>query len=627
MKVRVLDQKAFVYSAASLASEVVAEVRAGDEIDVGKTVRDGGATWVEAALPDGRSGYVPGSIKILRIRRVALSQRRVDVRAAPADDANLVMIFKQGDHFTLAGVVKNMGAQWIEIRSDAGQTGYIPGATRIKEIAAAAERGALPLPEAKPEKRATPQPEVSEAIAAPSGTNEASLVQPEANVNEAVTPPPQVSIVSGDSVEARQAPVEIKIRTNPEIEAFISKEGFRRIQTAVQNGAVQGAIVSLAIWGVINNAGWIILSGDSRQIIGQLTPNPTGGLFFLAYGSLIFGIMMLAFAALGFFSQTYATLFLDGLSLVAIGIWNIAADIIAINALRPYGFTVTSPSSFWVILGAFQVIWGFRRFSAFWRIGTWSPEHLSRSKIKELRQQLKLFVKMPESIEDGIVKASITVNTLGMTFLPQTIDYTGALLEDAAVMVSNSLDDCFSIDRSAMQAATFTAFGNAELQVEKKKKYLGVDAISILACKLWCDRPINAMDMDRLKEEKKSSVTLLRPYLQAADVQLRAAAVSALGALGDLEARSLAVSFLDDATAPVKAGAIDACRQMKLTSVQDKVVSFVNSQEPELCIAAVKYVAAFPSEKGRAAVELAAARPLTPRVKKEIDKAQRAMQP
>ena len=46
MKVRVLDQKAFVYSAASLASEVVAEVRAGDEIDVGKTVRDGGATWV-----------------------------------------------------------------------------------------------------------------------------------------------------------------------------------------------------------------------------------------------------------------------------------------------------------------------------------------------------------------------------------------------------------------------------------------------------------------------------------------------------------------------------------------------------------------------------------------------------
>ena len=55
MKVRVLDQKAVVHSAASLKSGVIAELYAGDEIDVGKTVRDGGAAWVEAVLPDGRA--------------------------------------------------------------------------------------------------------------------------------------------------------------------------------------------------------------------------------------------------------------------------------------------------------------------------------------------------------------------------------------------------------------------------------------------------------------------------------------------------------------------------------------------------------------------------------------------
>jgi HEAT repeat protein len=229
---------------------------------------------------------------------------------------------------------------------------------------------------------------------------------------------------------------------------------------------------------------------------------------------------------------------------------------------------------------------------------------------------------MPESIEEGIVNASITVNTLGFGIGLQTIYYTGILLDDRVVMISDSLDDCFIIERSAMQAAAFTAFGNAELQVEKKKKYLGVDAVSILAFKQWCGRPVNAMDMDRLKKDKQASVTLLRPYLQAEEVQLRAAAVSALGALSDPEARGLAVSFLNDPAAPVRAGAVDACRQMKLTSILDKVVTFISDPEPALRIAAVQYLAAFPSEKARTAIEKASAAELVPSVKKEILKAQ-----
>jgi hypothetical protein len=631
MKVRVLEQQAFVYEAASLTSEVVAKLHAGDEIDVGKTVRDRGATWVEAALAGGLSGYVPGSIKILRIRRVSLAQARVGVRIAPANDANLVRILKRGDSFTLAGVVKQGSSQWIEIRAEAGWTGFIPGQTRIKESAVAEEpsgsgAGAPNPPESKPEPPAAPQPTENKASVAPGDSGEPDPVQTEVKVKEPLAPPPPVSIAGSDSAEIGHAPAEIKIQANPSIAALISKEGFGRIQTAVQNGAVQGAIISLAIWSAINIGGWALLGAESRQIIIQITANPTGGLFFLAYGSLIFGIVMLAFAALGILTRTYATLWLDGLSLIAIGIWNITSDIIAINALQPYGYSVTNPSSFWVILGAFQVIWGFRQFSSFRWIGIRPPEHISRTDLSDLRKRLRDFVKMPESIEEGIVKASITVNTIGLGIATHTINYTGVLLEDEAVMVANSLDDCFVIKRSTMREANFTAFGNAELKIEKKKKYLGVDAPSILACKLWCGRQINAMDMERLKKEKKASVPVLGPYLQAKDVQLRAAAVSALGGLNDPEAQRLAVSYLEDPAAAVKAGAVNACRGLKLTSVQDKVAAFLSNPEPALRIAAAKYLAAFPSENARAAVDQAAAAERAPRVKKEILKAQRALE-
>ena len=79
-------------------------------------------------------------------------------------------------------------------------------------------------------------------------------------------------------------------------------------------------------------------------------------------------------------------------------------------------------------------------------------------------------------------------------------------------------------------------------------------------------------------------------------MQLRAAAVSALGGLNDPEAQRLAVSYLEDPAAAVKAGAVNACRGMKLTSVQDKVAAFLSNPEPALRFAAAKYLAAFPSE-------------------------------
>jgi hypothetical protein len=36
-------------------------------------------------------------------------------------------------------------------------------------------------------------------------------------------------------------------------------------------------------------------------------------------------------------------------------------------------YTVEKPSTIWIILGASQVFWAFRQFSAFQRIASWAP--------------------------------------------------------------------------------------------------------------------------------------------------------------------------------------------------------------------------------------------------------------
>lgn len=413
---------------------------------------------------------------------------------------------------------------------------------------------------------------------------------------------------------------------NGEWKAVVTKEGLSRIQTVARDGSIQGAVGSLATWGAINVGAWFLLGAENREFLSGLSGNPTGGIYFLLYGGLILGAFMFAFAALGFTTRTSATIFLDGISLLAVGIFNIIHDFVAIGALRPYGYTVEKPSTIWIMLGVCQVVWGFRQFSSFGRIGSWSPAPLAKSEMRQMKKALQQFVGIAEEVGDGIVKASITTKgPLGLDFMSSTTQYTGRLLEDSALMVSGKLNDCFVIDRKAMSNASFSWDGTVKVDAENGTETMAVTAPSAIILKRWGGSPVSSADIKRLEATKTASTSILKPFLQVDDIEVRSATVSALGTSTATDAKDLVIPLLDESIGSVKAAAINACKQMKIDSVQEKVVSLLTTAEPVVRIAAARYLAEFPSETGRTAVETACNQETVPEVKKELTKAQKVL--
>jgi Tol biopolymer transport system component len=328
---------------------------------------------------------------------------------------------------------------------------------------------------------------------------------------------------------------------NPKLEP-VTKEGLSRIQAVARYCSIQNAVISLAVWGAINIGTWYFFGADDRKFLSGLTTNPAGSMYFLIYGGLILGAVMFAFAALGFTTRRSITIVLNGLSLIAIGIWNIIHNFIAMEALRPYGYTVeTGPVSFWSVFGIAQVIWGFQQFSSFWRIINWSPARLTGSELQKLKVQLHNFVSIKESAEDGIVKASITHNVLGIGLFSRTTQYTGRLLDNTALMISDKLDDCFTIERKAMSHAAFSESSGdivpVSVRVNKASVVMNVNVASVVAFKSWCAELVTIAAYHRLvpprekhdsPSQKPVSVPQLKQFPEAEDSQVRAVASATL---------------------------------------------------------------------------------------------------
>ncbi|MBU4334247.1 MAG: hypothetical protein KKD07_07400, partial [Candidatus Omnitrophica bacterium] len=134
MEVKLLDERAGVYEESNTMSKIIGELRLGDEFTLGKAVKTGGTEWVAATMSDGAKGYVLGNIKVYSIREVFLHQKNVNILKAPALDAKVKMICKKGDKFTLSNLVTVGGIDWVEVRVESGEVGFIPAETRIKDI-------------------------------------------------------------------------------------------------------------------------------------------------------------------------------------------------------------------------------------------------------------------------------------------------------------------------------------------------------------------------------------------------------------------------------------------------------------------------------------------------------------
>jgi hypothetical protein len=133
VRVKVLEDRATVYSQAETTSPVIAELAKGQEFNIGPAATFAGVSWCTAVLPDGRRGYVLGAIKIYRVRQVTLNQQTVEVLEWPAVGSTLVWTYHRGERFTVCGVVAQGDMSWVEVRTLSGAMGYIPANTKILE--------------------------------------------------------------------------------------------------------------------------------------------------------------------------------------------------------------------------------------------------------------------------------------------------------------------------------------------------------------------------------------------------------------------------------------------------------------------------------------------------------------
>jgi hypothetical protein len=136
-QVRVVDDKVSIHSDTDITAPIVAELQPGDTlgIEIGKNVKVSGVSWCAATLPDGKVGYVVGTIKVFRIRPVTLAQSFVAVFESPSDRSEVKATYSSGDKFILAGVAKEGRKKWLEIRTDSGDVGFVPVGTQTKDIA------------------------------------------------------------------------------------------------------------------------------------------------------------------------------------------------------------------------------------------------------------------------------------------------------------------------------------------------------------------------------------------------------------------------------------------------------------------------------------------------------------
>jgi hypothetical protein len=132
VKVRIQDSTIPVYPSPEAAPDPLTSLSEGQEVEIGAVHRGTDGDYVAVTLPDGRSGYLPGSARILRLKEVTLLARQASIYASPTTSSPIIGEFRKGEKFHIGEVINKDTDPWVKTKTGTGQAGYIPGNTKIK---------------------------------------------------------------------------------------------------------------------------------------------------------------------------------------------------------------------------------------------------------------------------------------------------------------------------------------------------------------------------------------------------------------------------------------------------------------------------------------------------------------
>jgi ssDNA-binding Zn-finger/Zn-ribbon topoisomerase 1/uncharacterized Zn finger protein (UPF0148 family) len=296
-----------------------------------------------------------------------------------------------------------------------------------------------------------------------------------------------------------------------------SKTVLSIVKSVARENTIKAATISLLVWGAINLASFYLFGTENRDFLKGL-PNPSTEINLLIYGTAIIGIIMLLAGLINVIVKFPLVVMFNGFALIAVGIWNISHDFLVISALKPYGYDIREFSStFWYLLGLCQVGWGLYQFGRFWKIMTYfKVQNLDRSdmEINRIKQTISHFVKKPEDVEKGILKASMTVDSLPSA---KTIYFTGQLFDDKVIFISENRDDCFCLEKKSVLKASFGTNGSMSFHEGKSKKIISLNSPSLSTIKVWAglqNKPVIPKNMVRGSKQVESQADETEPIVK-----------------------------------------------------------------------------------------------------------------
>jgi hypothetical protein len=134
MKATTIDDQVKVYSSTDANGVSIATLPTGSEIEFGGTKKKGGKVWVPITLSTGQQAFIPGNTRIQIIREGSLLQKDVELHSEPSSGSLLKAKLARNTKVYILQVVKGDGQDWVRVRDETRNEGYISGATRIRVV-------------------------------------------------------------------------------------------------------------------------------------------------------------------------------------------------------------------------------------------------------------------------------------------------------------------------------------------------------------------------------------------------------------------------------------------------------------------------------------------------------------
>jgi hypothetical protein len=131
IKVRVILEDAFVYKRMDTSGKPLAVLSPGREFNLGRVFKETSEQWVEANLPDGRSGYVKGTTK-LRVIYPVITSKSSPLFQSTDRTSTVLADLPAKSRMELVDVLEEGTESWSLVRLPDGREGYLPSEVKFK---------------------------------------------------------------------------------------------------------------------------------------------------------------------------------------------------------------------------------------------------------------------------------------------------------------------------------------------------------------------------------------------------------------------------------------------------------------------------------------------------------------